>query len=138
MAIMFLCSVLFTILMQKVFCCPAVVYFTSISEFSLNITQMLQISYICIYIKLNYYILYYVPVGLTTVMDFVKEDFVSYGCMSDNLPDCERSKRPFYITTAIAYTNGFPHMGLQQPLFKYVILTVYIPIISDTISRILF
>lgn len=46
-------------------------------------------------------------------MDFLKEDFVSYGCMSDNLPDCERSKRPFYITTAIAYTNGFPHMGLE-------------------------
>ena len=63
-------------------------------------------------------------------MDFVKEDFVSYGSMSDNLPDCERSKRPFYITTAIAYTNGFPHMGLQivvsflynkYPIFSYII-----------------
>jgi len=34
---------------------------------------------------------------------------VSYGSLSDNLPDHLPDK--YYISTAIAYTNGFPHMG---------------------------
>jgi leucyl-tRNA synthetase len=34
---------------------------------------------------------------------------VSYGCLSSNLPDHGAEK--YYISTAIAYTNGFPHMG---------------------------
>ena len=34
---------------------------------------------------------------------------VAYGCLSDNLPDHTDEK--YYISTAIAYTNGFPHMG---------------------------
>ena len=34
---------------------------------------------------------------------------VSYGCLAGNLPDHGTEK--FYISTAIAYTNGFPHMG---------------------------
>ena len=34
---------------------------------------------------------------------------ISYGCLSDNLPDHGDEK--YYITTAIAYTNGFPHVG---------------------------
>lgn len=36
-------------------------------------------------------------------------DDVSYGCLSCNLPDHGDEK--YYISTAIAYTNGFPHMG---------------------------
>lgn len=34
---------------------------------------------------------------------------VSYGCLDKNLPGHREEK--YYITTAIAYTNGFPHMG---------------------------
>lgn len=34
---------------------------------------------------------------------------VSYGCLAGNLPDHGTEK--YYISTAIAYTNGFPHMG---------------------------
>lgn len=45
----------------------------------------------------------------------------SLGCLSDNLSD---STECFYLTTAIAYTNGFPHIG-----HAYEFLT------SDIIAR---
>mgnify|MGYP000365537847 CR=1 FL=1 len=34
---------------------------------------------------------------------------IDYGAISSNLENCGPEK--MYITTAIAYTNGFPHVG---------------------------
>lgn len=36
----------------------------------------------------------------------------SYGALSDNLPDClTDDAHKFFLSTAIAYTNGYPHIG---------------------------
>lgn len=37
------------------------------------------------------------------------EAAVNYGALSRNLPGC--GPETFYITTAINYTNGYPHIG---------------------------
>ena len=39
----------------------------------------------------------------------VDDSTVDYGAAATNLPG--HSKETYYITTAIAYTNGYPHMG---------------------------
>ena len=41
------------------------------------------------------------------LIDTPDED--EYGCLSQNLKD--HGTEPFYLSTAIAYTNGFPHIG---------------------------
>jgi len=42
------------------------------------------------------------------------EDECDYGALSENLYDCIEQGRKFYLTTAIAYTNGYPHIGIQS------------------------
>lgn len=39
----------------------------------------------------------------------VDDSRINYGALSRNLDNCGPDK--MYITTAIAYTNGFPHVG---------------------------
>ena len=39
----------------------------------------------------------------------IDDSTVDYGAAAANLPG--HSKETYYITTAIAYTNGYPHMG---------------------------
>lgn len=42
---------------------------------------------------------------------------VKYGALSSNLPG--HSDEKFYLSTAIAYTNGYPHVGhAYEVLFK--------------------
>ena len=40
----------------------------------------------------------------------VDNSLIHYGALGRNLPG-PNSDKTFYITTAIAYTNGYPHMG---------------------------
>ena len=39
----------------------------------------------------------------------VEDSSIDYGAAASNLPG--HLKETYYITTAIAYTNGYPHMG---------------------------
>ena len=39
----------------------------------------------------------------------VDDATIDYGAAATNLPG--HSKETYYVTTAIAYTNGYPHMG---------------------------
>lgn len=34
----------------------------------------------------------------------------NFGAVHENLPECNIDKK-YYLTTAIAYTNGYPHIG---------------------------
>jgi methionyl-tRNA synthetase len=36
---------------------------------------------------------------------------ISYGALAANLPESLESHKLFYVSTAIAYTNGYPHIG---------------------------
>lgn len=40
----------------------------------------------------------------------VDDNLINYGALKGNLVGANNDKK-FYVTTAIAYTNGFPHMG---------------------------
>jgi methionyl-tRNA synthetase len=46
-----------------------------------------------------------------------------YGAVANNLPDCR--DETYYITTAISYTNGFPHMGHAYEFLSADILARY-------------
>ena len=46
-----------------------------------------------------------------------------YGALANNLPDCSDEK--FYLTTAIAYTNGYPHIGHAYEFLSADVLTRY-------------
>lgn len=56
-------------------------------------------------------------------MAAIAYDPVEYGAVSNNLEDCDASRK-YYLTTAISYTNGDPHIG-----HAYEFLT------ADIISR---
>lgn len=46
-----------------------------------------------------------------------------YGALANNLPDCSAEK--YYLTTAIAYTNGYPHIGHAYEFLTADILVRY-------------
>ncbi len=50
-------------------------------------------------------------VSETAWVHYIQKDpsLVDYGAVSSNLPDNTGEK--FYLCTAIAYTNGYPHLG---------------------------
>jgi len=49
---------------------------------------------------------------------------VPYGALCRNLPGADGTK-PYYITTAIAYTNGYPHMGHAYEFLTADVLARY-------------
>lgn len=42
---------------------------------------------------------------------------VNYGALHENLP--EHGNQKYYLTTAIAYTNGYPHIGHAYEVFSF-------------------
>ena len=49
----------------------------------------------------------------------VADGTINYGALSRNLDNCGPEK--MYITTAIAYTNGFPHVGhAYEVIIRYL------------------
>lgn len=58
----------------------------------------------------------------STIKPIVYEDKV-YGALANNLPD--HSDEKYYLTTAIAYTNGFPHIGHAYEFLSSDIIVRY-------------
>lgn len=55
----------------------------------------------------------------------VDDATIAYGPSSINFPEAVGTADPFYITTAIAYTNGYPHMGHAYESLSTDILARY-------------
>jgi methionyl-tRNA synthetase len=53
-------------------------------------------------------------------VEYSKEE---YGALANNLPDC--TEETYYVTTAIAYTNGLPHIGHAYEFLSTDILARY-------------
>jgi methionyl-tRNA synthetase len=54
----------------------------------------------------------------------IKYDTAIYGALANNLPDCQAIQK-FYLTTAIAYTNGYPHIGHAYEFLTSDVLVRY-------------
>jgi methionyl-tRNA synthetase len=51
------------------------------------------------------------------------QKLINYGALTDNLPGC--GPETYYLTTAIAYTNGYPHMGHAYEFLTSDVLVRY-------------
>jgi methionyl-tRNA synthetase len=65
------------------------------------------------------------PEELEHIRRYVPKDdsTISYGALAQNLPGCGPEKH--YLTTAISYTNGFPHIGHAYEFLTADVLARY-------------